>query len=206
MTSDNRVRTPRIEVSEILPLVPADHFGPDEAGMVDAALRRLAGDQEQGEGPDAAVCALLGRSNEDMHVFADRAQAAVAADAQGASQALYAFAAAADAAGREDDAKRALALLSASQGGRLPGLLGLSVIALRHGLVAEAAALVAPCMEAQARHPRAVSVAGICELEQGRAAAAQSHLAAASRLARRRPEFRTELQVAQKALLRMHFG
>lgn len=174
--------------------------------MIDTALRRLASGPAQGDGPAIAVRRLLGDSCEELRALAERMRAVVAADAKKPSQLVYGFAGDADKEGREDDARRALVLLSASQDGRLPGLLGLSVIALRRGLLAEAAALVAPCLEAEQRHPRAASVAGICELEKGDAAAAQSYLAAASRLARRRPEFRAELQIAQKALLRMHFG
>jgi hypothetical protein len=56
------------------------------------------------------------------------------------------------------------------------------------------------------KHPRAFCIVGVCELAWGERAAAQQHLAAATRLARSRTEFRRELRIAQRLLFILHFG
>jgi hypothetical protein len=56
------------------------------------------------------------------------------------------------------------------------------------------------------KHPRAYYITGFCELQRGNRKNAQSHLAMAARMARRRPEFRDDLRAAQRLLLILHYA
>lgn len=124
-----------------------------------------------------------------------------------AADALYQLAFRADAAGRLDEAVVVLCALAGTGWGEFDGCLGLAVIAARLKLFNEAMVLATRCLGGnEGRHPRALCVVGICELENGDINAAQTYLAAAARIARANPAFREDLQAAQRALLLMHLS
>jgi Flp pilus assembly protein TadD len=85
-------------------------------------------------------------------------------------------------------------------------LSSLAVCAASLGKLDEAMLLASECLKLPQKHPRAYCLAGLCELERGNRKAAQSLLALAARLARTRPEFRKDLQAAQRLLLILHFA
>lgn len=171
------------------------------AGSLSSLQRRADDGRPEAE----AVFSLLGTDAAGAaEAFAALWSAQAGADAAGGG--LYGLAASADAEGQTGDAVTILAVLAGAGGPQHDALLGLAVIAARQGRMAEAFDLAGACLEAEDRHPRACSIAGICELERGNKAAAQAALAAASRIARRRPEHARELQIAQRALLLMHLG
>jgi hypothetical protein len=85
-------------------------------------------------------------------------------------------------------------------------LSSLAVCAASLGRFPEALLLANECLKLPQKHPRAYCLAGLCELERGNRKAAQSLLALAARLARTRPEFRKDLQAAQRLLLILHFA
>lgn len=157
---------------------------------------------------DAAALAVLKMEPEEAaSKFANLcADGPAGGEAVGPCADLYEAARSADTAGHKVDAALLLAVLAGTAKGRRDGLLGLAVLAIREGLVNEAWNMISAQLESGDRHPRALSIAGICELERGDAATAQSYLAAASRMARREPAYRAELQMAQRALLLMHLG
>lgn len=110
---------------------------------------------------------------------------------------------------RADNIGRAAALLATLLHGAMDeaeALSGLAVCAASLGLFDKALLLATECLKLPEKHPRAYCIAGFCELERGNRKAAQSHLALAARLARTRPEFRKDLQAAQRLLLILHFA
>lgn len=181
---------PRAEVSAALPAVPPpvnlDRLTREAVAASLAALRAAVDDE-------AAKAALA--------MAGDAPDALVLTD-----EAAYPLALRLDSAGDADGAAAVLAVLAGTPGCAEAGYLGLAVLATRAARMDLVEPLVAPCLAAEDRHPRASSVAGIMELARGNRQAAQAWLAAASRLARRRPEYRAELQLAQRALLLMHLG
>jgi hypothetical protein len=190
---------PRAEVSGALPAVPP----PIELGRVAredllssfAALR----DAAKNEPAAKAVLTMLG----DLAGAIDDT-ATLAADA--GKDGLYVLAVQLDGEGKTAAATGVLGVLAGLPGGSAAGFLGLAVLALRSGRIDLASDLLAPSLASEDRHPRACSLAGIIELGRGNRSAAQAWLASASRIARRRPELRAELQLAQRALLLMHLG
>jgi hypothetical protein len=193
---------PRAEVSAALPFVA---FPPGPAGEAAAAdLTMIAARAETGDRVAASVIAMLGEAPESA---ASRFAGLVGEAGAGTDAAsLYERARQLDAAGRTGDAALLLAILSGLGHPQAAGLLGLAVLATRQERMDLAESLVSACLEATERHPRACSLAGIGELERGNRQAAQAYLATASRLARRNPDYRAELQIAQRALLLMHLG
>ncbi len=186
---------PRAEVSGALPAVPpptnVDRLTREAVAASLAALRAAAKDDA---GAKAALAMLGGRAE---------ALDELASQTDGGA---YALAVRLDGAGDAAGAAAALAVLAGMPGSSEAGYLGLAVLATRAASMDLVEALVAPCLAAEDRHPRACSVAGIMELARGNRQGAQAWLAAASRVARRRPEYRAELQLAQRALLLMHLG
>ncbi|WAJ30513.1 hypothetical protein [Antarcticirhabdus aurantiaca] len=205
------------EVSDRIPAPIGGRDGePREAGpavgtgparrLIEDGLSRLDKRAAEGGVEARAARTLI----ETVPKAADREAAAVrlglVPGAEEDASALYALAFEADATGATGEAVLILGLLAGSAWGEVEGCLGLSVIACRLRLFAEAQVLAERCLQAEARHPRALSVAGICALERGDMAGAQSYLAAAARLARANPELRQDLQAAQRALLLMHLS
>lgn len=192
---------PRAEVSGALPAVPPpvsiDRATREDVVSSLAALRRAA----KHEPAAKAALAMLGDETEAIDSISSIV-AAADADATG----LYGLAVRLDNDGNATGAAGVLAVLAGLSEGSAAGYLGLAVLATRNARMELAADLVAANLESEDRHPRACSLAGIIELAQGNRSAAQALLAAASRIARRRPEFRPELQLAQRALLLMHLG
>jgi hypothetical protein len=186
---------PRAEVSGALPAVPppanVDRLTRDAVAASLAALRAAARD-------DAAAKAALAMLGDEPEAL-DELAALADGDA-------YALALRLDGAGDTAGAAAVLAVLAGLPASAEAGYLGLAVLATRAADMDLVEALVAPCLAAEDRHPRASSVAGIVELSRGNRPGAQAWLAAASRVARRRPEYRAELQLAQRALLLMHLG
>lgn len=186
---------PRAEVSAALPTVPPPtNVAPltrEAAAASLAALRAAAKDQPAAK----AALAMLGGGPEalDEHFPAP-------------DEGAYALALRLDGAGDAAGAATVLAVLAGMEESAQAGYLGLAVLATRAADMDLVEALVAPCLAAEDRHPRASSVAGIMELARGNRQGAQAWLAAASRVSRRRPEYREELQLAQRALLLMHLG
>jgi tetratricopeptide (TPR) repeat protein len=123
-----------------------------------------------------------------------------------ASAVFYEGAVEAAADGRSEEALILLAALLADDEARLDGLLGLAVLAMRLEAHDAALALAQESLQFSVKHPRACCIAGLCELERGDRKAAQTYFAAAARIARSRPEFREDLQTAQRALLMMHLA
>jgi Flp pilus assembly protein TadD len=197
----SRADGPRAEVSAALPTVPPP-VSIDRATRADvassvAALRRA----EKDEPAAKAALAMLG----DESAAIDRIATIVAA-ANTDRSGLYGLAVRLDGEGNAVGAADVLCVLAGLAGGSAAGYLGLAVLAMRDARMDLAAALLAPALDSENRHPRACSIAGIIELARGNRSAAQAWLAAASRIARRRPEFRPEMQLAQRALLLMHLG
>lgn len=85
-------------------------------------------------------------------------------------------------------------------------LSGLAVCAARLGRFDAALVLATECLKLPIRLPRAYFIAGLCELARGDRKMAQSLLATAARIARKRPEFRTDLHVTQRLLLVLHLA
>lgn len=119
---------------------------------------------------------------------------------------LYDGASAAVAAARFGEAIVLLVALTEVPAGRGDALIGLAVCAARLSAYEEALALALESRGLRPDHPRASCIAGLAELERGNRRAAQSHLAAAARLARGRPEFQEDLRLAQRNLLLMQIG
>ena len=164
-----------------------------------ATLRHLADTQTHAA---AALTVLGDRATAAPDIFSDlwaRMTMNMPAD-------LYRLAVVADGELNTQEAIVALAVLAGQEEGAYRGFLGLSVMAARLGRPDEAMILATWCMNTGERHPRAFSIAGICALERGDKASGQTYLAAASRIGRRRPDLRTELQRAQRVLLLMHLS
>lgn len=127
-------------------------------------------------------------------------------DANRLGWALYDRAAADVEGGRTDRAAVLLATLLYLGVAVADALAGLAVCGARLGKFEEALVLATECLKLPIKHPRAFFVAGWCEIRLGNLKAAQLLLATAARFARTRPEFRGDLQAAQRLLLAMHFG
>lgn len=198
-------RTPRVEVSERLPvLMPAAYsemstlpeHAEDARRLVETGMEALRLNAQSGD--DAAAAALAMMDNIDpTGLFVKLAEESSGSDLP---VALYPLALHLDQVGRSDEALAALTGLGSQEA----GLLAISVLAARNGRLDEARALVQPSLAMADRHARAYSIAAVCELEAGNGAEAQVYFAAAARIARRQPFFRSELQIAQRALLLMH--
>jgi hypothetical protein len=212
-----------MEVSDALPLIPDDRWAQADAMLLAAdtvaaarfaadSLSRLERRAHEDQGSATAALVMLGDGAADAaEIFAglwsvaeNRLETGRAPPNSAAR--LYDMAANSVSTEQSDAAIVLLAVLAGSGTGELEALLGLAVIATRQRRMDVAFDLISDCLEAADRHPRACSIAGICELARGDKAAAQTYLAAASRIARSRPEFRGELQIAQRALLLMHLG
>lgn len=187
---------PRAEVSAALPAVPppvsVDRVTRELADASLAALRMAT----KSDAAATAALAMVG----DGSAALDRV-AALSATSDGDA---YALALRLDDEGDAEGAAGLLAVLAGLPDGAAAGFLGLAVLATREARFDLVEPLVAVGLAAEDRHPRACSVAGIMELARGNRQGAQAWLAAASRIARRRPEYRAELQLAQRALLLMH--
>ena len=122
------------------------------------------------------------------------------------AQTLYDAAAESVAEGRINRAVAILASLLHAHPGEADALVGLAVCAARLSAWDAALLLANECIDLSAKHPRAYYVAGFCELSRGNRKAAQSYLAMAARMARRRPEFRDDLRTAQRLLLILHYA
>lgn len=105
-----------------------------------------------------------------------------------------------------DDRVNALVVLLAEDDADPQPALGLAICASCLGRAEEAYVFAMESLRRGGKHPRAFCIIGLCELENGDRPAAQHHLAAATRLARSRPEFRDELRAAQRLLLILNFG
>lgn len=215
MNQQFRGRDPRVEVSDVLPIIPDDlwpsgadvRLPPEQAGTIEEfAAQRLGQLAELAAGGDeragAAMTLVRTLASDDPASVAGTFGRVPARQSTVAG--VYGFAAAAFAGAKFDDATLLLAVLAAIAEGEPWGRLGLATIAIRHELDALAQTLVSEMSEKPDRHPRACSITAICALTRGRKADAQAQLAAATRLARKRAEFRSELQLAQRALLLLH--
>ena len=215
MNHQVRGRDPRVEVSDVLPLVPDGFWpcGPDARLPAEAAAtieefaagclgqlrqRSSGGDARWGAAVEVVVALAGDDPGKAAGLFAGLTEE------QRTAAGIYRLATAAFAETRFGDATLFLAVLAATDEGEPWGLLGLATIAIRHEMDDQALALISGMSDMPERHPRSSSVAAICAMTRGRKADAQAQLAAAARLARKRPEFRPELQLAQRALLLLH--
>ena len=133
------------------------------------------------------------------------AQATTQPDDQWLLPFLYDEAVGAVAAGQIDLATTALGVSLYWKAGEADALLGLAVCAVRLEQYDPALTLALDRLRLGHDHPRALCIAGLCELRRGDRRAAQNYLAAAARLARRNPAFREELRASQRLLILMHF-
>lgn len=108
--------------------------------------------------------------------------------------------------GRPAAALGALLALQAAPGARAQAARALATLALRHARDDAALQLAERGLTMAPGHPRDSLVAGLVELQRSHRRAAQAHLAAAARSARRRPEYREDLRLAQRALLLLHLS
>lgn len=223
MNQQFRERGPHAEVSGTLPHIPAGVWakadlaisGRDAAAGADVLehlaaryLARLEQNALGGDSPTHAMPAMSAPNAGKVTLrFAELCETADLGKAAPLTAAdVYGLAAKAVTEKRNDDAMALLAVLAGWPGAEEPAALGLAVIAVRQNRMDDAFVIVTDLLDETDRHPRACSIAGICELARGNKAAAQSYLAAAARIARSGPQFRTELQIAQRALLLMHLG
>lgn len=84
-------------------------------------------------------------------------------------------------------------------------MLALAMCALKLECYDAAKDLALKSMAEGAPNPRALCIAGLAELRNANTKSAQALLAQASRLARSRPEYRTELHLAQRLLILAQF-
>jgi tetratricopeptide (TPR) repeat protein len=161
---------------------------------------------------EVAVALLLSQHGAEADAAADcllqhvEREEACAPEARSWPANLYLAASAAVSAGRVNEAVSLLAALADLPAGRADALLGLAVCATRLRCYDEALVLALESRKLGPGHPRASSVAGMCELERGNRRAAQAHFAAAARLARRDPRFHDDLRLVQRSLLLMHLA
>ncbi|MGQ3211776.1 MAG: hypothetical protein ACT6T2_11765 [Shinella sp.] len=189
-------------------MLPAQDFA-TRLQLVNESLSALQNRADGGDKSAAAALAIAGGNAEAALAALGRTQGEQpdrSGDVEAPIGGLYGEALEADSDAREDDAALLLAILAGTDAGAHDGMLGLAVLALRRNLIDEAVCLVATCLSAEPIHPRAGSIFAICELERGRVASGQAYLAAACRHARRVGHFRSELQLAQRALLLMHLA
>lgn len=74
------------------------------------------------------------------------------------------------------------------------------------GRFEDACAIALRCLEGDPVNPRALCIAGECELALGNKKAAQAHLAKCARISRKLPDHIEDMRTAQRLLLQMHFG
>lgn len=218
MSGKLQLRSPRSEVSRALPYPPAanrtDGTQPAADGICledaffERQLAKLRHAAMQGRSVDRAALMMLEPGPREDEPFGGTTEACALQDgrpdAPGDRPAnLYELALTVDRAGRREAAV-ILAALGAMEESRVDGLLGLAVLAVRGGRIDIAYELASACLEAEPKHPRAYSIAGVCELERGNSESARAYLAAAARIARRKPEYHEELKIAQRSLLLMH--
>lgn len=67
-------------------------------------------------------------------------------------------------------------------------------------------AIALRCLDGDPVNPRALCIAGECELALGNKKTAQAHLAKCARIARKLPDHIEDMRTAQRLLLQMHFG
>lgn len=106
--------------------------------------------------------------------------------------------------GDDDRALTALLLLATHGTTRADAAIGLCICAWRMGRDELAFDLAVEALALSPGHPRACLVAGLAQLRRGQRRAAQTYLAAASRSARRKPDYRDDLREAQRSLLLLH--
>ncbi len=122
------------------------------------------------------------------------------------ARALYDAAAAELDAGHPERAAARLSGLLDSDVSRADALCGLAVVCMRTQNYDDALVLANKCIELQVTNPRALCIAGFCELKRGNRKAAQTLLARVARIARKLPEFREDMRAAQRMLLNLHFA
>ena len=130
----------------------------------------------------------------------------VAGDTARVARIFYNTAGTAFGTGRLAQSAALLATVLHLGAGEADALVALAACAARMEKFEQALVLAKECTHLPVRHPRAFSIAGFCELERGNRKAAQSLLALAARMARRRPELRQDLRTAQRLLLILHFA
>jgi hypothetical protein len=109
-------------------------------------------------------------------------------------------------AGRIEPAAALFATLWQRKSATADALIGLAICGTHLGKFEEALVFANECMKLPEKPPRAFCIAGFCELQLGNRKSAQSLLALAARMARRRPEFRDDLRAAQRLLLILHYA
>ncbi len=174
--------------------------------FVDRGLTRLVEEAARG---DVAAAAVLALSPDGTVSQFKKSLAAISAQERPDGdpvQDIYDLAAEEFAAGRAEAAAGLLASLLFAENLEPDPLVGLAVCALRLGRHDAARLLALESVRRGGKHPRALCVAGLCELEKGEKSVAKDHLALAARLARRNPEFREDLRIAQRLLLTLHYG
>lgn len=186
---------------------PAEGAGLGE-DFFERQLAKLKHAAQQGRSVDRAALMMLEPGPQENETFAGTPELWAPQDgrpeASGETPAnLYELALSVDRAGRREAAV-ILAALGAMEESRVGGLLGLAVLAVRSGRIEIAYELASACLDAEPKHPRAYSIAGVCELERGNSESARAYLAAAARIARQKPEYHEELNIAQRSLLLMH--
>jgi Flp pilus assembly protein TadD len=178
------------------------------APLIDEALKHFERCSARG---DAVAASILSLASPARSGIADGEDRAIANESRleeddPASSLLVELAAQAFDASRINEAAAYLAALQYLGLNEAEALSGLALCAARLGQFDEALFLAQECLKLPEKHPRAYCVAGYCELEKGRRKDAQAHLAMAARLARSRPEFKRDLQAAQRLLLILHYS
>ena len=108
--------------------------------------------------------------------------------------------------GRRDRAVARLSSLLNTESGRADALCGLAVVSAMDHHYEDALLFANKSIELEVTNPRALCIAGFCELRRGNRKVAQSLLARVARIARKLPEFREDLRAAQRMLLNLHFN
>lgn len=109
-------------------------------------------------------------------------------------------------AGDRSGAAAILAGLAAHPATAGDGFAGLAALAVLEDRTEDAPLLAGAAIEVAPGHPRANLILGYFALESSAGKAAQHHLAATSRLARRHPGFREDQRAAQQLLLLLHLS
>lgn len=179
------------------------------AGVRDASdagsQSRAAALSLQSPGADALLPAMAAAIIAAEHA-ADAPPSATQAGEQWLLSLLYDEAVNAVARGEIDRAVTALCASLHWKAGEADALLGLAVCAVRLERYDPALTLALDRLRLEPDHPRALCIAGLCELKRGDRRTAQNYLAAAAKLARRNPAFREELRASQRLLILMHFN
>ena len=192
-----------------LSLMPAD-LGPLYPEIVASLVHAVSTPQPEAAVPHATTSVETAGSKADVIDIASRRPAAQVSDGAARGESLlphlYDQAVAAVAADRVDQAIVLLGALLNWKTSEADALLGLAVCAAQLERYDEALVFATERLKHAADHPRACFIAGLSELKRSDRRAAQNYLAAAARMARRRPEFREDLRAAQRLLLTMHFA